>query len=368
MKVGILTYHDTNNFGAMLQSYALYKVINDLGVECEIINYFNDYMRTKLSKQFIPAKITFKNVINYFMRYPFIRRRKSNFNKFKENFLNIKEKPFSDSQYLINATKKYDRIVTGSDQVWNYIINDNDYHYYLDFCEKGKKAAYAPSFGISKIDDDKKDIIKKLLKDFGFLSVRDRQGQKIIEELLGISPFLALDPTLLLNKNQWEEVIKGKSVLKRDYGQYILVYNMGTSSLYDFAKRLAEKTGLNLVIIDGSVKNLFKKNIYSALGLGPLEWVDLFLNASIVCTNSFHGTAFSINFNKQFYTELIPPPFKYNSRLFDILEMFGLKDRLIQSDKTIKENDIVDFSNANVILQREREKSLAFLESIIHEN
>lgn len=362
MKVGVLTYHNTNNFGASLQAYALCRAISKLGYDCEIIDYQNKKMREDLKNAYLRRDNSLKGRIHHEIVKSGIERRKNAFRNFKNNYMNLGKKSYSVHEELIVAEKEYDKIITGSDQVWNYNINDDDYSFFLDFCKNSKKMSYAASFGLSDIDEGHRLKVKNCLADIPYISVRETRGMEIVEELTNRKDtVLVCDPTLLLKKNDWSIFDCGNK-----YGSYILIYCFGYSeTLYSAAEKMSAETGYRLVVIDGSLKNKFRINKDSAIGIGPKEWVSLFLNARCVFTNSFHGTAFSINFNKPFFTELLKTNTKINSRLTNILEYLKLEDRIITDNTRFELENGIDYNKVNERLEALRDESVKFLSNAL---
>lgn len=359
-KIGIVTYHRPINYGAILQAYALQKKIKECGVECDIIDYRNQTLEKRHKKKKLIEAKSFKQFIrdvvllkNYNLKYV-------KFRKFTEMNLTL-SRPFNDFKELSGIEDLYDKFVVGSDQVWNYKINKMDHVYLLSFVkEKLKKASYAASFGVDNIPECYRDKYIQSLKDFDKISVREKQGSQIIRDLISKECDVVLDPTLLLSKEEWHEVAEDN--IDND-DKYILVYAYGDSkNIMELAKNISKKTSYKIIRILSTYKKSLKiKYIKSA---GPGEFLGLFKNAEYVITNSFHGTAFSINFNKQFYVELLPEREGTNSRIIDLLNLFHLQDRIITSISRVDLNQTIDYRNVNKLLNVEREKSYEFLRKI----
>lgn len=358
--IGIITYHRAINYGAILQLYALQKKIKDLGAKSVVI----DYRNKKLENNHKKMKLSECKKVKDFARYLFLSKHYNNkydkFRNFSSRYFSLSE-PFYNALEIKEKEKKYYRFITGSDQVWNYKINGMDTTYLLDFVrDKNKKASYAASFGVKKIPEEYRQKYKDLLKDFSFLSVREKQGAQLLKDLISREAEVVLDPTLLLSKEEWYNLAK-KSF--KPHLKYILVYAFGRSSnIFNLANHISKKTGYKIVYIS----NTYNKNlkIYYVKSAGPEEFLDLFKNAEYIITNSFHGTAFSINFNKQFFIEMLPESLGVNSRLEDLLKLFGLQNRIITSSDADIINEI-NYEKVNTILEIEREKSINFLKNII---
>ena len=355
MKVGILTFQQAINYGAILQLYALQHMIQKIQIDTDVINY----MSPKLKQDYKVIRFkTLKDFLAKVFAAKAFCERKRKFKNFEKIYLNLTSEFYTKNE-LKFASKKYDYIITGSDQVWNYLITNIDSTYLLDFVEdRNKKLSYAASFGIEKIPNNLKEKYKNLLKDFKAISVREKQGQNIIKELCNLDVPVVLDPTLLLNKNEWSKLNLPKE--KRE--KYILVYCLRKSDLLnDMAKTLQRETDFKLVILNPRARFMYSR--FSAATAGPEEFVELFMNAEYVLTNSFHGTAFSINFNKNFLVDLDGNAAQNtNSRLLNILELVNLTDRIVSEPQDIRKMyEEIDYKKVNEILDIERKKSLDYL-------
>ena len=327
-KIGVITIHDADNYGSALQAYATQKVIQYLGYEAIII----DHICTKISNEYgikrILVQKNIKAIIETIIRILTIYPSRVRFKDFRNTQFVLE-----NELEVIKKQDNFKKIVVGSDQVWNYKITGFDKAYFLDFVEdNNKKISFASSFGLTEIEEGKKEEYKELLTKFKALNVREEQAVTLIKDLTNRDANLVLDPTLLISKEEWQSITKPKS----RYEGYILCYQIAYSqSLVDFAEELSRKTGKKIISIQGSMRHKFNaKYIWNA---GPIEYIQLFLNADYIITNSFHGTAFSINFNKNFFTELLPSFEKTSSRLESILDLFELRSRQIIDGKHVEE-------------------------------
>ena len=356
MKIGILTFHRAINFGAVLQMYALNNLIKNNGHEAEIINYHNLQMRNDFN---LLKKISIRSLFFFIILFPRNSIARLKFIKFIKRYFKLSGKLLSSSTELEEIVKKYDKIVSGSDQVFNTEITYEDYNYFLEFChDKDKKIAYAPSFGFSSFNlESKQNRISKLLLDFKYLSIREIQGQEIIKKLINKSVPIVLDPTYLLDAKEWLKIAKKVNIK----GEYLLVYSYGSDSLDDFVKTLSQKERLKVVWINGPLKKRLYKNQIPIGRIGPQEFVWLFANAKYIVTNSFHGTAFSIIFKKNFYLEMLKDKLETrNSRFQTIIKELSLGDRLIDS-AGIKEIKNIDYTAVYKKLNQWKKKSLDYL-------
>ena len=378
MKIAIITISKVNNYGAELQSFALQNVLVALGYRAEILDYpyyKNDKFKyTKMARPFVTIglKRQVKELINPLLyklkSLPHRKAKLSRDRKFAEfhqkntRFSNI---TFLTIDELYKSELDYDVFMVGSDQVWNPYTNVSLKPYFLTFAPARKrKVSYAASFGVSTIPMAAHEIYRECLNNLDFLSVREEQGVKLVKELTGRDACHVLDPTLLMNDQDWRKVSTPCERTK----PYILLYVL-THSPYitELAKKMAADLGWDLVRIcknaavedkDGSITNI--------IDAGPAEYVGLFLNASFVLTNSFHGTAFSVNFSKPFYT-ILPEHKPNNSRQEGLLGSLDLGDRIIKEGDNFPDGTeyFPDFTQASSLLQKKREQSLKYLQEAI---
>ena len=355
-KIAILTFSRTNNYGAVLQAYALKEYLTKLKNETEIINYFSKKLEYSYQiSPFAKAK-NLKQFIKYCIVAPYFWLIQKAFKKFRFNYLNGQIIIYNNNLSLLNT--KYDLFITGSDQIWNTQLTGFDEAFFLNFItDNKKKISYAASFGNSKFTNKEGIFYINLLKNFEHISVREQQGQNIIKHLLNINVPIVLDPTFLINKYDWEKI----AILPKDE-KYILLYLIDQNKkILTFAQKLSIKTGYKLIILGNFPRHFIKAKYIICT---PEEWVGYFLKAKYVITNSFHGLCFSINFNKNFFVDLLPPPWTVNSRLENILDLFELKDRLIDNIKDDYKKE-TDFVHVNEILEREQKKSIDYLKMIL---
>ena len=352
MKVGILTFHRAINYGAALQTYALAHKMNELGFDAEVADYRNPHIENSFHK-FSFSKINSPGKAAAFV-LGFRNRHKKK--KAFERFMSLT--PKGNRCDIAGQLEKegYDLFVTGSDQVWNPDCTEFDKTYFLDFTEHEKKASYAASFGVSSLDERYAGKAGELLKDYKYIAVREKQGAEIVKNIADREATVVLDPTLLLDKKQWQTVAKPSKYGKR---KFLLVYMLlNSSSLLNFAEKKAKEQNLEIICIG----NGRRKNVTYAKDIGPDEFIDLFMRAEMVVTNSFHGTAFSINFNKEFYVELHNVKKSRNSRMEDVLELFDLKSRLIMDGEGT--NEQVNCEKVRGILEEERKRSINYIKSM----
>ena len=354
MKVGTLTFPGSPSHGASLQMYALYTALKKMEIDVEVINYISNRVNhRKSSMDVIKAKIA----------DIFLKNSEAAFERF-ESQINIYPKtPIKISEDIKALAERYDRIIVGSDQVWNPAVTGNDMNFYLEFCDdSSKKASYAPSFGVERIADADRDRIAELLSDITYLSAREERGREMIYELTGRDVPIVLDPTILVEANEWR-TLKKPSGAK---GEYVFVYTIKQSpKLIQTAKKFADKHGYKLVYISGGLHGVFDKfnpAKSTVSGIGPAEFLSLVDNAKYVFTNSFHGSVFSIIFNKNFFVEFSSDT---NSRLKTLIQKFELEDSIIDCDSFDYEWLQRDYTRVNQMLADKRQESLSYLKEIV---
>lgn len=351
IKVGTITFHNAINYGALLQTYALQKSIKNMGYETKVIDYSNSNIDKQRKK---PCWNEYRNLLKYHndrMIYNTEIEKEKKLRNFLNARITMTEKATREN--IADVSSELDVVFTGSDQVWNDSVTNCDDTYYLDFIPAEKRCSYAASIGKETIPFENIPRVKRLLSNYHAISVREETAKEALKTQLGISATRVLDPTLLITKKEYEEL--AKAYTKKGYVLlYMLLYS---KSLVESAKKMAKDKGLLLLCINSSGKRV--KGVVDCSDAGIEEWLGLFLNAEFIFTNSFHGTAFSINFNKQFNVELPPAKIKASSRIKDILKMFDLEKQLIEKGE-IKSN-IIKYDLVNEKLNLEREKSRNFL-------
>lgn len=344
-KIGILTFNRPINYGALLQAYALKTVVSSYA-ETDVINYYCPYIEDFYNP--------FNNFIKGIVRTIVFGKRNKRFKKF---IAELSTEDVYNKQSIRDVT--YNKIIVGSDQVWNYGCSGNDETFLLPDIQT-QKYSYAGSFGVSELPDEQVPFFKKCLSDFRYISVRERTGQDICKQQLGLESELVLDPTLLLTKQDWAQRFQPLSAKKG----YVLIFApKHNETLQSTAKKLAQQLRLPIYNLSVEVTNRFGDKVIK--NAGPKQWVELFYNASFIVTDSFHAMAFSINFNKPFFV------FTNNnrsSRLADFLGMLGLQNRLNPSFEEIDATAKIDYESVNNVLENERKKSISFIEKIINDN
>ena len=368
-KVGIITYHHYYNYGTVLQAYALQKAIELAGdYSSEIIDYRAAEEKKLTKSQLLGIRI--KRIAIYLKEWRRIWRLKrygsilSEKNTKFDEFFNNELKVCSDVYYsysdLRNNAPLYDVYVTGSDQTWSPKIGLIP-AMFLQFAPKGnKRVAYAPSIGVSNLTGEEKTRMDSWIQGYSSVSCREKGGVALLQSFLKNQKVqLVVDPTLLLTQKNWDEIAINPKIEK----PYILCYFIGHRSYYrEYARHLSIQQNMPLFFIPVSWVDLINDNDF-VKDAGPKEFLGLIKNASLVLTDSFHGTIFSINYHKDFYSFLkVEGGSKAmdNSRITDILTRFNLSDRLIDEGISLAYSP-VDYTLVSPLIEKELAESWAYL-------
>lgn len=346
-KIGIATFFDANNYGALFQTFALQEFLNTNGIKSCIIDY-----------EWHPIeRVNSIRALLYNLKHgKLIKRKKESFKMFLKR-CNYSSK--YNSTNIKSITNECERFIVGSDQVWNSKWNYNSNFFYLTFTNH--KFSYAASFGsVKSISPYRHKLIYDDLSSFNYISVREKSAKEYLSQM-GIESTTNIDPVFLLTKEEWKKYC----LEKIKYNDFLLVYSLENNpKMFEFAKTLAKENNLTPLIISDTTKNKLNglKTIKYA---SPDEFLTLFSKAKIIVTNSFHGTAFSIVFEKQFYSFLQETKNAPNDRIIDLLDDCNLSGRIV-TDSFV--DHPCDFDSAKMYLSEERAKSLAYLSNISYGN
>lgn len=368
-RIGIVTWFKGQNYGQLLQAYALQKAVHDLGYNCELVNYSRHTgegtvsakllsMVKRLTNKTITLRMIFKSLENQL--YQLYLKRNSDryriFKTFENKHLNVGQAVTNLNQ----CNSLYDGFICGSDQIWAPYAFDG--YYFLSFeADPERKTAYAPSFGFSSLPDNISKQAAAFISNIRNVSIREESGAKLIEGMTGVRPEVVLDPTLLLEAEQWKKVQTQINIRK----PYILCYFLGDNPEHRaIVRKIIRQTGLRAVILPFVPRDIFARGFDTEPNAGPGEFLYLLENADLICTDSYHGILLSINFKKPFlvfkrFSD--NDPNSQNSRIYHILDKYGLKDRLITDYDSGCINRQIDFDKVHTLLKVEREHSMAFL-------
>lgn len=365
-----------NNYGTTLQSFATVKVLQDAGYQVRIIRYnkqrnllqtiaaLPNYIRSGGSGELI---IRLNKKIISFLRPSYRKNSQIRNNAVEQNFKELFFEPLCDYyngyEELKEGTKNYGLFLVGSDQLWHPMGLASGF-YNLMFVPDGKmKLAYAASFGLSYIPDFQKERTKKYLERFSWISCREQQGIRIIQDLSDVvHPDFVCDPAMLLSKEEWKNFAKDATChLEKPY---IFCYFLGErKDIRQYAVELKERTGLPIVCLPHVDKFVRADDGFGDTPLyrvTPMDFVALLNEAEFVLTDSFHGTLFSIILEKNFITFYRTKPssvISTHSRIDSLLEKFGLQKQLFDKDIFKQINERIDFSKVSVVVEDFRRKS-----------
>lgn len=383
-KTYIASCYFKHNYGSMLQAYATQEFLDENKIKNYTfdVSYLEDFKQGKLkyyktqifSYSFYKAKL---GMIKLKIKRKLNRKLNKNLKKRDQMFQQFQDEYF----HLTDAFKSYDEmnkfcsdnaanVIVGSDQLW-LPVNVIAKYYTLDFVpDNVNKVSYSTSFGISSISKKYEKNYKNFLQRINKISVREETGRKIVNGLVGVQCSVVCDPTMLLNTSQWEKIIDKEPIYKE---KYILCYFLGKEKKHRlFAEKLKKITGFKIVSInhcDEFVKYSDHMADFVPYDIGPKEWLNLIKNAEYICTDSFHGSLFSILFNKRFFTFRRYPnksKFSTNSRLDTLLNIAGYGNSIFDGQESILDikkaiNKIFDYNEINKKIDEYRIKSREFL-------
>ena len=346
-KIGILTFHRAINYGAIWQCYALTNYLKAKGFEVSVLDYFPEFLRKYHYR--LP-----KNPYNFIIKLLVIPR----FRRFVRKNLPLTQTFFNKNE-IKQISSEFDVFICGSDQIWNKELVGNELSVFLlDFVNEGKlKIAYSASIGGKSINKEDYNSFIENLKSFSAISVREILAREEIYKLTGVRPQIVLDPTLLMDKDFYLKQISDRFKRKN----YILVIDLEKNNLLQYcAKRIEQETKLPII----NVSSAYYKYATNTFSVSPSDWVGAIYYAKYLVVNSFHGLAFSILFEKNFYF-VNKKKKSGNNRALDLLQVLGLSDRFIEDVESIDINKKVDYLSANNALTHARELSGIFLNTVL---
>lgn len=366
MKIGVATWFGTGNFGTDLQSFAFCHYLERKGHQVYLIQLFHYNLVGFLYtvRRFLGK---FKNFIKAWLfgsrtkmlRFKIVQ-------KYKNKYLNIYPLVTTRRQYK-TLLKTFDCFISGSDQIWN------PYHFstffLLDFAGNKPRFAYASSLGVNEIPDNKKSVYIENLKKFNSIGIREKTGVEVVNNLLGENIAVqVLDPTFLLTGNEWVDLAEKIDLQDIVLHSYMLVYAIGKRADYpELINKVQKGYGIEKLVVVNSVEGFRYDFADRELDkVSPLQFIYLLKNARLVCTDSFHATALSINMNVSFINLLRfedSDSHSQNSRLYDILTHFNMPNRIYRGNSFPEE--VINYDEANFILAKDRENSAQFIKKCL---
>lgn len=318
MRTGIVTFHRASNYGAVLQAYALQQTLGSLEKEPEVIDYRTPRVEFDHQPRYAWKKA---GVLRGTRAIQGKVRRVRLFNSFRERALKLTDVVTDED--LPDIRDDYDAFVVGSDQVWSEAYADLDPHLFLDFVTPSKRWSYACSPGMEQPSERQREVFGRYLGDFREVSFREQSGRRFLSNSLGLDSRVDLDPTLLLQRSEWEAFSEAPA--KKNY---ILLYTVPRPlKLIELARHLSESLGKEVIYLNNGY--LTELRLHRVRYVTPEQFVGWFANADLVLTNSFHGTAFSLLHHRDFVVE-VDSQRGSNNRSLELLEACGLSDRALK--------------------------------------
>lgn len=359
MEIKTITCHEVYNYGASLQEYALLYYLNSLGHHAEAIHYKPPY----LSKHYKLNEVSNPKYNKPLLKQLYLLaklpgrlkdlQRKKAFDEFHAKYIPTGKEKYTTNQELKNNLPSADAYICGSDQIWNSLFeNGKDPAFYLDFVPNYRlKISYAASFATEDIDENIKPFVKKSVSRLDVISVRETSGVKILNNL-GIEQVTqVLDPIFLLDAAHWV-----KTFIKTVEGNYVLVYDFDSNpQIKEHALKLKKEKGFKIFAMNKNI-NYADKNFSMQ---GPETFLSLIYHSQIILTNSFHGLAFAILFEKPF--KIVNRNEKINTRMKDLLNIFDLSFLLYESDMNTKKSKEINYTIVNKQTAIQINKSKNFL-------
>lgn len=346
MKIGILTFHEADSYGAVLQAYALQQTLRKLGADSRFVQIATPKAAQAPAAPASPAAALFARRIQAEGK-----KREALFAQFRQTYMSISGTyaPTDD------IDSDFDCFVAGSDQIWNFRIPGADARYFLPFAKAEKRYSYAASFGADELPEKAKDWAAKQLALFQEISVREEKGCGIVKALTGRTAQVCVDPTLLLDPSDWE-ALAGEPAQEPYVLLFMLKYD---PELMAGAKAEAEKRGIPLKVVTAGFMPQAGMEAWNTTGV--TQWLSAVRGAQCVFTNSFHGTVFTLIFGRGLHVQRLTGELSSrNGRIDELLAFLGLTEAL-------EGVALPDREKVRQMLSERREASMDYLRRIIHD-
>lgn len=368
--IGIITIHKINNYGSVLQAYALQKVCEDLGYKVEIIDYDfpNNFHRNNKYANISDAQPNEPKLIKALFAKSLIKQHKG-ISSFVKRYQNLSDKKYHQVEDFTANPPSYDVYITGSDQLWSPRHCNGDPAFMLYFApDNALKISYAASIGSNAIPEELKKAYIELLSRYKHISVRENTGADVIRSLIGRDATVVLDPTLLLNREEWNKIATPKRLVKKKYILcYFLNYTFNAFPYVDeLARDMQKQTEYEIVRVARPPHKLSFINTTYQIGASPEEFLALVRDAEIVLTTSFHGTAFAVNYGKPVFT-VVQDRNASDSRQVSLMHNLGLDKQVLSiKDKFPMASEThYDVDNEQMVLNKLRLDSKRYLEKTL---
>lgn len=382
-KAGLCVRYDCDNFGSMLQILATQKAINQVGWDYEIIRYDKRtpmFYLTNVTRLFNPFFM--KGKIEAFEKnrklkgYPEVQKGNSIRNKcidqYRKKYVGPYSPVYKGYENLVSGVKKYDAVIVGSDQLWTPAGIKSKFYNLLFVPDQINKVSFATSFGVGEVPSSQKRMTTQYLKRINHISVRETRGAEIVKELTDKDVTVALDPTLLFTGDEWRSIFPDNRVIDEPY---ILAYFLGSNEDHrDAVEQLKKDTGLKVITIpfmDVFVERDLTFGDERLFEVGPVEFLNLIRGAEYICTDSFHGSVFSILNHKRFITfnrTNSSDKQTRNSRIDSLFGLLGLEQRRYQTGMRLKDaiDVFIDYVSVDQKLIELRKETLGFLNEALN--
>lgn len=378
-KILILSFRNPYNYGAELQVFALCKKLRMMGYDAETLNlarpfFDTDAIRSRdlapifnnsVKDRFIEQLRFFKRRVTLMIHHGRSKIKIFNSNSFHCQYGKFTQRRFRCFDELYETKWDYTHYIVGSDQVWNFEYPFSLDPYFLAFVKNGKKIAYSASIGHAFLPPSLSPYYRSGLQQFDAISMREMQGSRIVQELLGKEVQTTLDPTLLITPDEWRTIFNIESEPNHTIVIYLRSY---CSYAIKLAKEIALRKGVKKILyISSEVSRAFHDpDVDCRFDISAPEFVTLISNAEFVITNSFHGTAFSVNFGKPFFT-IVNERMKTSSRFYSLLEQTDLLDRICHEGTPMNQivDTPIDGDKIETRLETLRSISIKYLEDAI---
>lgn len=364
MKVSFITVHVGENFGSTLQAIATHSILKKLGHESTLVNYF-------------PPRVTFsgfwknclkspKELVKGILKYPCFLNNSKKFDKYLKKFCKVSA-PIYPNDNFAEKCQIADVYMTGSDQVWNFFYNEGlDTHYFFDGINQGKKVSYASSIGASNLSSEESNQLSKYTSEYAHISVREESAKALFKKIGREDVEVLIDPTLMLNTTEWTSYMSER-IVAEEYLFVYLPYNISDiQANYTLIRAIAKMH--NLKVISFSLTFMSDKYADKTIFFpSPGDFLSLMYHAKFVVTNSFHGTAFSLNLHKQF---VVIPPKNFGTRVENILAKTNLSHLLLRNssyEEYLQQYKRIEYSHVEEILNAERAKTFTYLKKAVDE-
>lgn len=347
MKVGLLTFVCAQNWGAVLQGYSTLEFINNnTDHECDVLNW--EPVDNSLLK---PYK-TIPNLLHSILHISECKQRIQKFQDFRNTYLKWSPICYTEDERK-RLNEEYEAFIVGSDQVWITLDHVNPTMFLNFVSEKNKKIAYAPSFGANKVNENFNDELKTYIENFNAVSVREISGVEIIRKFSKVPVQVVIDPVFLNSREFWADLAEEPPI----NGKYIFLYpTQITKEFREVVKSIKKKYRLPIYT------PFYVPGCKTIKNMGLLDFLGWIKNAEYVFATSFHATAFSIIFEKEFWAM---PHTSTGARIIDMLQLFGIEDSLIRSVDEIQFEKQIDYSKVTKIVYSKAEESKEWLKKAL---